>query len=71
MINGQAATASSPTGTSSLDAKKEASRDGAPPVELINGDGLCGLLKDFSLGVETVIRPVEDIQLDLDFFNQF
>jgi restriction system protein len=71
MVNGQAATVSSPTGTFSLDAKKEASRDGAPPVELINGDGLCGLLKDFSLGVETVIRPVEDIQLDLDFFNQF
>jgi restriction system protein len=71
MVNGQAATAGSPTGTFSLDAKKETSRDGAPPVELINGDGLCGLLKDFSLGVETVIRRVEDIQLDLDFFNQF
>jgi len=59
------------TGTFSPDAKKEASRDGAPPVELINGDSLCGLLKDFSLGVDTVIRPVEDIRVDLEFFDQF
>jgi|NGEPerStandDraft_6_1074524.scaffolds.fasta_scaffold550417_1 restriction system protein len=71
MVNRQASTASSPTATFSLDAKIEASRDRAPPIELINGDGLCGLLREFSLGVETVIRPVEHIQLDLDFFNQF
>jgi hypothetical protein len=69
MVNGQAATASSPTGTFSLDVKEDASRDGAP-VELINGDGLCGLLKDFLLESKRGIRPLEDIQLDLDFFNQ-
>ncbi len=59
------------TGTFSPDAKKEASRDGAPPVELINGDRLCDLLKDFGLGVTTLIRPVEDVRLDLEFFDQF
>lgn len=59
------------TGTFSSDAKKEASRDGAPPVELINGDSLWGLLKDFSLGGDTVIRPVEDIRVDFEFFDQF
>jgi restriction system protein len=59
------------TGTFTPDAKKEASRDGAPPVELINGDGLCVLLKDFSLGVETLVRQAEDIQLHLEFFNEF
>jgi hypothetical protein len=32
--------------------KREATRDGAPPVELIDGDRLCDLLKEFRLGVE-------------------
>ncbi len=59
------------TGTFSRDAKDEASRDGAPPVELINGDSLCDLLKDFSLGVRTTIRNVEDVSLQLEFFDQF
>jgi restriction system protein len=59
------------TGSFTPDAKKEASRDGAPPVELISGDGLCNLLKDYSLGVETIIRPIEDVQLDLEFFDEF
>lgn len=33
------------TGTFSADAKKEATRDGAPPIDLIDGDRLCDLLK--------------------------
>jgi restriction system protein len=32
-------------GTFTADAKKEATRDGAPPVDLIDGDRLCDLLK--------------------------
>ena len=59
------------TGTFSRDAKDEASRDGAPPVELINGDSLCDLLKEYSLGVRTEVRTVEDIHLELEFFEQF
>ncbi len=59
------------TGTFSRQSKEEASRDGAPPVELINGDGLCELLKTYSLGVHTEVRTVEDVSLRLDFFDDF
>jgi restriction system protein len=34
----------------------EATRDGAPPVELIDGDRLCDLLKEFKLGVRVASR---------------
>ena len=48
------------TGSFTADAKKEATRDGAPPVDLIDGDRLCGLLKEYDLGVRTVTRTVID-----------
>ena len=59
------------TGTFTSGARKESSRDGAPPVELIDGDELCDLLKKFDLGVRTRVRQVEEISLDPDFFQQF
>ena len=59
------------TGTFTRSAREESSRDGAPPVELIDGDDLCGLLRDYELGVRTRIRQVEDISVDSDFFTQF
>ncbi|WP_206528489.1 restriction endonuclease, partial [Mesorhizobium sp. M7A.F.Ca.CA.002.05.1.1] len=34
------------TGTFTADARREAVRDGAPAIDLIDGDGLCDLLKD-------------------------
>ncbi len=49
------------TGTFTTDAKAEATRDGAPPVDLIDGQGLCHLLKQYGLGVQTVTRQVEVI----------
>ena len=49
--------------------KAEATRDGAPPVDLIDGDRLCGLLKQYELGVMTTIRQVEDIEVDAPFFT--
>jgi restriction system protein len=58
------------TGTFTGDAKHEATRDGAPPIDLIDGDQLCGLLKNFGLGVETVTRQVEDVKLNLAFFAE-
>ena len=48
------------TGSFTADAKKEATRDGAPPIDLIDGDRLCGLLKQYGLGVRTVTRTVID-----------
>lgn len=58
------------TGTFSTDAKKEATRDGAPPIDLIDGDRLCDLLKQYELGVQTTTRTVEDITIDPGFFGE-
>lgn len=40
------------TGTFTADAKREATRDGAPAIELIDGDQLCDLLRQLKLGVK-------------------
>ena len=50
-------------------AREEASRDGAPPVDLINGDGFCDLLKEYGLGVNT--ETVEVYSIESAFFDQF
>lgn len=41
------------TGTFTPDALREATRDGAPAIDLIDGDQLCDLLKQLKLGVRT------------------
>lgn len=56
------------TGTFTADAKAEAARDGAPPLDLIDGARLCELLKEFDMGVTTRIRQVEDVSVDPSFF---
>jgi restriction system protein len=58
------------TGTFTADAKKEATRDGAPPIDLIDGDRLCELLKRYDLGVRTTTRTVEDVGIDAAFFAE-
>ncbi|MDQ2851181.1 MAG: restriction endonuclease [Actinomycetota bacterium] len=58
------------TGTFTADAKAESTRDGAPPVDLIDGLALCDLLKQYELGVRTAIRQVEDITVEPNFFAQ-
>jgi restriction system protein len=57
------------TGTFSADAKREATRDGAPAVDLIDGDRLCDLLKRYELGVRIEIRQVEDVTVVPGFFG--
>jgi restriction system protein len=57
------------TGTFTPAAKAEATRDGAPPVDLVGGDDLCDLLKEFGLGVEVEKRIVEDITVNVEFFD--
>ena len=59
------------TGTFTRSAREESSRDGAPPVELIDGDDLCDLLREYELGVRTQVRQVENVELTPDFFKQF
>jgi restriction system protein len=57
------------TGSFSADATKEATRDGAPPIDLIDGERLCELLKENELGVETRQRMVEDVEVHAEFFR--
>jgi restriction system protein len=54
------------TGTFTAEAKKEATRDGAPAIDLIDGDSLCDLLKNLKLGVTT--RMVEEVSIDPSWF---
>jgi restriction system protein len=55
------------TGSFSADATKEANRDGAPPIELVEGDKLVSLFERARLGVKE--RTVFDV--DHEFFQQF
>ena len=57
------------TGTFTAEAKREATRDGAPSVDLIDGSRLCSLLKEYRLGVRVTTRTVEDIHIDEEFFD--
>jgi len=59
------------TGSFTKDAQNEASRDGAPPVELIDGDRLCELLREYKLGVEVRERVEEEVILHTEFFNEY
>ncbi len=55
------------TGTFTSEAAKEARRDGAPAIDLIDGEALCGLLKTLKLGVS--VRLVEQVEIDEAFFR--
>ena len=57
------------TGTFTRDAKAEAVRDGAPPVDLIDGDELCDLLLEYGIGIRVQERTVKDITVDHGFFE--
>jgi len=54
------------TSTFTSDARREATRDGAPAIDLVDGEALCALLKDLKLGVK--IRLVEEVEIDQGFF---
>jgi restriction system protein len=55
------------TGTFTPDAKREATRDGAPAIDLIDGDQLCDLLRQLKLGVRT--EMVERVTVASDWFK--
>jgi restriction system protein len=57
------------TGSFTAEARQEATRDGAPPIDLVDGDALCELLRQFGIGVRTTIREVEDVVVDPAFFD--
>ena len=55
------------TGTFTAEARKEATRDGAPAIDLIDGETLCQLLKDRRLGVS--VKMVEEVAVEEAFFK--
>jgi len=58
------------TGTFTRDARLEAQRDGAPPLDLIDGDELVVMLKDMRLGIDVKQKIVEDIVVNADWFQR-
>lgn len=55
------------TGTFTAEARREASRDGVVPIELIDGEKLVEMFKRFELGV----KPVASYEIDKTFFDEF
>lgn len=55
------------TGTFTMDARREADRDGAPPVELVDGEKLINMFERVELG----LKPKTVYEVDHSFFAQF
>jgi restriction system protein len=55
------------TGTFSRDARSEAVRDGAPAIDLVDGQELADLLKRYELGVQTLM--VEKVEVNATWFT--
>ena len=59
------------TGSFTRDARMEALRDGAPPLDLVDGDDLVQMLKNYQLGIKVETKTVENINIDRTWFQQF
>ncbi len=55
------------TGTFTADARKEAFRDGAKPIELVDGQKLMEMFEGLRLG----LKPIQTFEVDEEFFNDF
>jgi len=55
------------TGTFTAEARREASRDGVPPIELIDGENLVDMFEQLELG----LKPAKAYEIDESFFNEF
>ncbi|HEU4556828.1 MAG TPA: restriction endonuclease [Longimicrobium sp.] len=55
------------TGTFTPDARREARRDGAPPIELVDGEQLVTLFEELELG----LRPRTTYDVDVTFFEDY
>jgi restriction system protein len=56
------------TGSFTREAMKEATRDGAPPIDLIDGELLCDKLKELRLGVST--KQIESVEIEEEWFTK-
>ena len=57
------------TGSFTSSAIEEANRDGAPPIDLIDGEELCKLLVEYRIGVRVEERTVLDVEVNQEFFE--
>lgn len=55
------------TATFTSEARKEAVRDGVPPIELVDGDALVDMLENLELG----LVPQTIFEVDEAFFKEF
>ena len=55
------------TGTFTAEARREASRDGVPPLELIDGEKLVEMFRELEFG----LKPVKTHEIDKTFFEEF
>lgn len=55
------------TGSFTSEARKEAVRDGAPPIELVDGEKLASMLEKLELG----LRPRQTFEVDATFFEEY
>ena len=55
------------TGVFTTEARKEAARDGVPPIELVDGQKIIDMFVALQLG----LRVVTTYAIDEDFFNEF
>jgi restriction system protein len=57
------------TGAFTRDARLEAQRDGATPIDLIDGEELVEKMKHLGIGVEVRQKIVEEIIIKREFFQ--
>jgi restriction system protein len=55
------------TGTFMAGARREANRDGAPPIKLIDSEKLIDILANLELG----LKPVTTYEVEEHFFDKF
>lgn len=58
------------TGGFTREARREATRDGAPPIDLIDGELLVAKLKALELGVRVTTKTVEEVEVDEQWFKE-
>lgn len=56
------------TASFTADAQREATRDGVPPIDLVDGDRLCDILRSLRLGVR--VQSAESVQVDAEWFEK-
>ena len=59
------------TGTFTREAKAEALRDGAPPLDLIDGDEFVQMLKFYQLGIIVKEKVVEEVTVASSWFENY